>query len=740
MVKYNCDKCGEIFSQKLQYDNHKVCKEININKIEKTVIKSIVNKKKIKIVGGLNNNQNKNKNINVLDLFCGCGGMSKGLEDAGLNIVAGLDIWDKAINSYKKNFSHLSVCEDINKLSPEIFESKYNIKRGSIDLIVGGPPCFTKGTLVLTNNGYKQIEDIDLDDRLLTHTGKFQNILNLQRKIYTGFLYKLKIKYHPNNIICTEEHPFYVREKKKVWNNKLRKYENKFDNPLWKKAKDLTMNDFYGMVINTNNIIPEFTFEKKINQFNTVKETIKLDKKEYWYMMGYFIGDGWIEETCKKNGNCKYTIKFAINNKDENEVVEKIKKVLPITDQKCDTGKCKKFGCYNFTWFNILKQFGHGKTIPEWIHDAPKEFVQEFINGYMKADGNIKNNNILKITTVSYNLAFGLQRLYLKLGHIFSINKTIRPKQTVIENRVINQKDTYDISGKLFKDRSTSSFIQDNYVWFKPQNISIKENYGEYVYNFEVETDNSYIVENTIVHNCQGFSIAGKRDKKDPRNSLFMEYVKYLNYYSPKVFIMENVMGILSMKNSSNIKVIDIIMEELSVNYNCVICKLYASDFEVPQNRRRVIIIGIHKDLNKIPTEPIPVLKKENRIPVSSIIIPKEEIDIKYYLSARALEGIRIKKEKAKKAGNGFGAQFLDMDKPSYTIPARYWKDGYDALVKYNETEVRRLTVLELKRIQSFPDDFILEGNRKDQIMQIGNAVACRFAYHLGKHVINILQ
>ena len=239
---------------------------------------------------------------------------------------------------------------------------------------------------------------------------------------------------------------------------------------------------------------------------------------------------------------------------------------------------------------------------------------------------------------------------------------------------------------------------------------------------------------------CQGFSIAGKRDKKDPRNSLFMEYAKYLNYFNPKAFIMENVIGILSMKNNSNVKVIDIIMEELNKNYNCIICKLYASDFEVPQNRRRVIIIGIRKDLNIIPTEPKPILTKENRIPVSTIILPKEDIDSSHYLSERALNGIKAKRQKAKENGNGFGAQFLKMDKPSYTIPARYWKDGYDALVAYSDTEVRRLTILELKRIQSFSDDFVLVGNKKEQIMQIGNAVASRFAYHLGKHLISILQ
>jgi len=239
---------------------------------------------------------------------------------------------------------------------------------------------------------------------------------------------------------------------------------------------------------------------------------------------------------------------------------------------------------------------------------------------------------------------------------------------------------------------------------------------------------------------CQGFSIAGKRDTKDPRNSLFMEYVKYINYFNPKAFIMENVIGILSMKTEKNEKVIDIILSQLNINYNCIVTKLYASDFEVPQNRRRTIIIGIRKDLNIIPNEPEPILSVENRIPVKNILLPKNEVDLSYYLSEKALLGIQNKKNKAKENGTGFGAQFLDFEKPSFTIPARYWKDGYDALVKYNDTEIRRLTIRELKRIQSFPDDYILEGSKKDIIMQIGNAVACKFAYHLGKYISNILQ
>ena len=240
---------------------------------------------------------------------------------------------------------------------------------------------------------------------------------------------------------------------------------------------------------------------------------------------------------------------------------------------------------------------------------------------------------------------------------------------------------------------------------------------------------------------CQSFSIAGKRDKNDPRNALFMEYVKYLDYFNPKAFIMENVIGMLSKKTANGEKVIDIIMEQLNRNYNCIINKLYASDFEVPQNRRRVIIVGIRKDLNIIPTEPEHIIKNvKDRIPIKNILLQKEQIELSNFLSEKAIHGIINKKERSKERGTGFGAQFLDLDKPSYTIPARYWKDGYDALVKYNEKEIRRLTIIELKRVQTFPDDYIIIGSKKDIIMQIGNAVACKFAYHLGKYIINILQ
>lgn len=236
---------------------------------------------------------------------------------------------------------------------------------------------------------------------------------------------------------------------------------------------------------------------------------------------------------------------------------------------------------------------------------------------------------------------------------------------------------------------------------------------------------------------CQGFSLAGRRDVKDPRNSLFVNFVAYLNYFSPKAFVIENVVGILSMKTEKKVKVIDIIMKELEKNYNCKIFKLLASDYKIPQNRRRVFIIGYRKDLGIIPTAPKEV-SKNNHIPVKSVL--EENVDKSYYLSEKAILGIKRRREKMKKRKCGFGAQFLDLEKPSYTISARYWKDGYDALVKEDEEHLRRLTITELKRIQGFPDDYELCGSKREQIIQIGNAVPSNFTYYIGKEIMRKLK
>ena len=109
---------------------------------------------------------------------------------------------------------------------------------------------------------------------------------------------------------------------------------------------------------------------------------------------------------------------------------------------------------------------------------------------------------------------------------------------------------------------------------------------------------------------CQGFSLANKRrnnSNTDPRNKLFYEFVKFINWYEPTVFIMENVKGLLSMKNGEVIKTIVNEFSNAGAGYNVRVKILKANNYGVPQTRERVIIIGYKKQLNKIPLFPAPI-------------------------------------------------------------------------------------------------------------------------------------
>ena len=273
---------------------------------------------------------------------------------------------------------------------------------------------------------------------------------------------------------------------------------------------------------------------------------------------------------------------FCINEKHVEEILNISENCLPLkfSHYSCKSGKASVYVTYDKVWFNIFKKFGkyaHGKLIPEWVQDAPKEYIHEFINGYHKADGCITKNDCYEFTTVSHNLAFGLQRLYLKLGHLFSVRKDIRPKKTVIEGRTVNQRDTYHIRGYTRETvRKQSSFIENGYVWYAPFKIEKADVENEPVYNFEVENDNSYIIENIISHNCQPFSQAGqKKGFSDKRGGMIFKIIDICKYHKPRFVVLENVYNLITLEKGNCIKKIRQLFEDIKyqpkVNLNSII-------------------------------------------------------------------------------------------------------------------------------------------------------------------------
>lgn len=237
---------------------------------------------------------------------------------------------------------------------------------------------------------------------------------------------------------------------------------------------------------------------------------------------------------------------------------------------------------------------------------------------------------------------------------------------------------------------------------------------------------------------CQGFSMAGKRDNKDPRNSLFMDYLRFVKAFNPKYFVMENVPGILTMKTASGELVKDIIKSEVEkLGYSLKYQKLYAPDYGVPQKRRRVIFMGWRRDVVE-PNFPSPTHTKDTYVAMKDVLLPREKVEEKYYHSQKMIDGFFARLKKNKENGKGFGAQFIKLDEPCYTISARYYKDGCDALVKYSDTEIRKLTEKEAARVQTFPEDFKFPCSSVQTYKQIGNAVPSKLAYAVALELRNL--
>lgn len=236
---------------------------------------------------------------------------------------------------------------------------------------------------------------------------------------------------------------------------------------------------------------------------------------------------------------------------------------------------------------------------------------------------------------------------------------------------------------------------------------------------------------------CQSFSIIAQNPKrlgvKDEKGKLFFEMCRVLKDRQPKCFIAENVKGILSANKRNAFPLI--IKEFEDSGYDVFYKLLNSADFGVPQKRERVIIIGFRKDLNvdfEFPKEVI--TSEENYIPLSSVI--EEVVPEKYIFSERAVQGMLRRREKMNKG------RAQDITKPCNTVGAHLAKVSLNSTdpVLYKNGKYRRFTPREVARIQSFPEEFILEGSETSQYRALGNAIPPLMLWYVAREVIKELK
>jgi thymidylate synthase len=339
------------------------------------------------------------------------------------------------------------------------------------------PPCFTADALVATSEGYHPIADIKKGDTVMTGTGQLQTINKVWETSYRGELLKIRPWYTARAIECTPNHPFLVRDKG------------------WLDASELTEEDYVAVPRLQNEEIPVFTYERPHNLWDTSTTIEHEATADDFYTFGYFLGDGWASQ------NGRPRIHFSIANVEAKEVLPRIRKTIKVSEKPGGGENVTTYQTTSHQWINVFKDFGHkaaNKRIPVWVLNAPQAYLERFIEGYCAADGVEHSTGALQFTTVSRDLAYGLQLIMAKLGRVGSIYHQKRPETTTIEGRTVNQSDTYTIH---VRTRNNYTVVEEDVLWIKIRSIE-REQADTTVYNLDVGDEHTYTADNVINHNC----------------------------------------------------------------------------------------------------------------------------------------------------------------------------------------------------------------------------------------------
>lgn len=237
---------------------------------------------------------------------------------------------------------------------------------------------------------------------------------------------------------------------------------------------------------------------------------------------------------------------------------------------------------------------------------------------------------------------------------------------------------------------------------------------------------------------CQAFSMAGrKKGFDDVRGTLFFEIARILKAKKPDCFLLENVKNLKNHKNGDTFKTIVSILE--SLDYEVFFEVLAARDFGLPQNRERIYIVGFNRE--KLDTSNTFTFPKPSKHPVRLGDILEKRVSDKYTISDTLWNGHRLRKEKNKNAGKGFGYSLFDEESPYVsTLSARYYKDGSEILIDQNDKNPRKITPREAARLQGFPEEFIIPVSDTQAYKQFGNSVAVPVVAAIAQKILSYLE
>ena len=544
----------------------------------------------------------------VASTFSGCGGSCLGYRMAGFKVAWASEFIPAAQETYRANHpeTHLDT-RDIRTVKPEDILDVLGMKPGELSLLDGSPPCFQAGTLILTRRGLTPIEDVIEDDMVVTHLGRWRRVTGTTRR--TADVVSVRGHGHPG-IRTTEDHPFLVRFKK----------GKGLAAPAWQAIGECMPNGkvggsasawFWGM----HRSYPDDTIPE-VCRDNARTAEVALSEGFFW-LVGMWLGNGWLRRggAYVKPHLTRGEVLICAGRHKQDEVRRRIVEAgLPFSEAEMRTS-IRFTICHKGLAEWLEEDFGRGargKTIPYWAFGMRPSWRQALLDGYVFTDGTRPAAGQFRTCSVSWALTLGMAMISRSLGIATSVRSVERAANAVIENRVVNTPGAvYCLDGY---DRPRSFVIEGDYCWGRIKQM-MPLGRGE-VFNLHVEEDESYVADGLIVHNCSSFSTAGKREKHWGLNKkysdtvqrtddLFFEYARLIEGIQPKVFVAENVSGLV--KGVAKGQFLDILARLKACGYRVSCRVLDAQWLGVPQARKRTIFIGVREDLGKDPVYPKPL-------------------------------------------------------------------------------------------------------------------------------------
>lgn len=402
-------------------------------------------------------------------------------------------------------------------------------KETSTGLYIGG--CLTPGERVLTDKGYKSVETVDFNDKLVSKDGQYVKIINLQRyQKYLEPIYKVRVSHSISTTTFTQEHPLYVS--KQAVDSKGRINDTKF-NFSFKRMKEVNEGDWikYPNVYLKENDFNILTLWDDSGHRIDRRINNPLNNKEFWWFIGLWLGDGWCSG--------KHDVSVIFNRK-ETEYISRFQELKVLFNRSFyyrERGNTVEFTIY-FKQLNqfLTKHFGkysYGKYIPEWAKRISPELKKALLQGYLDSDGCVYKQGKYSVTgfvSVNLGLLEDVQDILFSLGIISNISKLRGSKTHTICNKKCKVKSCYQLrmaqhDSVIFKSFYTNYdhklekiqevqlrrrpndgcfFSKDlKYIYFKIREIE-KSYYTGIVYNFECDT-HTFLCRNITTHNCDPY-------------------------------------------------------------------------------------------------------------------------------------------------------------------------------------------------------------------------------------------